>query len=791
MFARIRQALAAPVFEDDEDKTRIARLLNSTLLILLATTVLGTAAVIAVEPPSEWAFSIAFGVVMTAITLALRAFLHRGHVRAIGTILALALWAGITLLLAVSGGLGNTAVVAYFLLIGVTNLLLGKRLGIFLTFLIILTTGGLFYAETNGLIEPRIRDATQPTDLTMLVITLVLTTVIARFIVNSTTQSLERARRGESAAAERSRELEASQRITFAASERMSPDELLGLVVDLIRDQFHLYHVQAYIVDEEQQAAVLRESTGYAGHQLLEREHHIPLDRPALVTRAVRTGRPVLVPDVSQDPEFMSNPLLPDTRSELVVPLKIGERVIGVLDAQARTPGHFTERTAALFQTMAEQIAFLFENSELLENVSKQTETLTVMTNQLRTAAEIARRLAAILDPERLLHEAVSLLQSRFHLYHAHVYVVDRDDGLLVVRAGSGEVGRVLCARGYSIPLGAKNLVARAARSHKTVVVNDTSLESDFVPTPLLPQTRSEMAIPLMAGDRVLGVLDTQDNQANRFTQIDTDTLETLAGQIATALQNAALFEEIQAASEQLREAGRLKDELLTKTNHELRTPLNSIIGYTEIMLMGIEGILDHKGLEQVQAIYDSGQQLLHVINDLLDLAGIEAGHLELDFEEVQLKPLVDEISSDITRLGGVNKPVALITEVEEQLPPIWGDRARLKQILNNIVANVANYTAGESIKLYAFTDHDVQSEDGWIYIAFQESNSDKRNVKQADNFASWSAEWASLGLILTRHLVEMHGGEISTFSQFGQESILTVRLPVRGHTPKAARTVN
>jgi len=223
----------------------------------------------------------------------------------------------------------------------------------------------------------------------------------------------------------RAREIEASQRVTFAASERTSPDMLLNLVVNLIRDQFHLYHAQVYIVDEQRQAAVLRQSTGYAGRRLLQRKHHIPLAQPALVTKAIHTGEPVMVADVSENESFMPNPLLPDTRSELVVPLKVGDEVIGALDVQDRVPGRFTPNIVTLFQTMTDQVAFLFENSDLLERVTERTQALTIFTGQLRTAADIAQQLGAILDPDRLLQQVVELIRSRFGLYHAHVYVLD------------------------------------------------------------------------------------------------------------------------------------------------------------------------------------------------------------------------------------------------------------------------------------------------------------------------------------------------------------------------------
>jgi len=351
---------------------------------------------------------------------------------------------------------------------------------------------------------------------------------------------------------ERTRELEASQSVTFAASERTSPDELLGLVVDLVRDQFDLYHAQMYMLDEEKQMAVLCESTGYAGSQLLQGGHQIPLDQTALVTKAIREKEPVLVDDTSQDPNFMPNPLLPETRTELVVPLRIGERVLGVLDIQDRTPGRFLESTIALFQAMADQVAFLFENNELLGRVTDQTEALTVFTTQLRTASDIAEQLSTILDPEQMLHKMAELMQSRYGLYHVHIYVLDEAKRKLVVRAGSGEVGLVLRERGHSIPLDAeKSLVARAARSGEPVLINDTSVESDFMPNPLLPQTRSELSVPLVVGELVLGVLDIQDDQADRFADSDVDTFSTLAGLAASSLRNAALFRQVEASAQE------------------------------------------------------------------------------------------------------------------------------------------------------------------------------------------------------------------------------------------------
>jgi signal transduction histidine kinase len=274
-------------------------------------------------------------------------------------------------------------------------------------------------------------------------------------------------------------------------------------------------------------------------------------------------------------------------------------------------------------------------------------------------------------------------------------------------------------------------------------------------------------------------VVDVHHREPLHFRQSDINALSTLAGQIATALRNATLYDDIQIATQQLREANRIRDELMAKTNHQLRTPLNSIIGYAEIMLMGLEGALNPPYTDYVQGIFENGQQLLYVIKDLLDIAGIEAGRVALDLEEVQLKNLVDEIGNGVPSLRA-SRPVSLITEIDQHLPTIKADPARLKQILTNIVANIANYTTGESIKLHIFADNNEHDNDEWVYMTFHEPKSEKDHKHPAESFVTWSAEWADLGLILTQHLVEMHGGQIDTHGQPDQNDVLTVRLPTQ-----------
>jgi len=181
-------------------------------------------------------------------------------------------------------------------------------------------------------------------------------------------------------------------------------------------------------------------------------------------------------------------------------------------------------------------------------------------TNQLRTAAEVSTQLAAILDIEQLLYNVVTLLQRRFNLYHVHVYLLNEIGDDLIMRVGSGEIGRVLRQRSHHISLNhQQSLVASAARQRQLITVDNVHVEPAFLANPLLPETRSEVAIPLIVAEKVMGVLDVQDNTPARFTQSDLDVFSTLAGQIAIALHNAHLFDQQRRIEKELRET---KDQL-------------------------------------------------------------------------------------------------------------------------------------------------------------------------------------------------------------------------------------
>lgn len=518
MFARIRRFLTAPVFEGDEESTSTAAVLNTLLMISLAGAIL--------FPLSQWVFGAVMDspvdvivIALIAIILAMLVLLRLGYVRFVGIALSFALWAAFTLPMFIFGGLHDSAITGYFIVILISGIAAGGRGLFFFSVLSILAIGGAYYAENNGLITPEIPIPSEASDLILVVMMLGIAAVLLRYAVHRLAGAYERARQNAEAVDESNRELQASRNVLEArtrelekraryleataliareAASMLDPRELLSEVANLVSERFGFYHTGIFLTDPEGEWAVLEAASSEGGKRMLARAHRLRVGL-GIVGYVAAQGEPRIALDVGEDAVFFDNPDLPDTRSEMALPLQARGTIIGILDVQSTEPGAFSEEDVAVLQTLADQVALAISNARLFQQAQES------------------------LQAERRAYGELSGAAWR------QLLMARTDLSLLRDEHGFSSAGDVWLPE-----------MEQALKTGQAISSDDGA---------------GNMAVPIKVRGQIIGTIDAQrPDSAGNWTPEQTALLEQLADQLGDALEDARLFQEAQthAAREQM-----------------------------------------------------------------------------------------------------------------------------------------------------------------------------------------------------------------------------------------------
>jgi GAF domain-containing protein len=349
-------------------------------------------------------------------------------------------------------------------------------------------------------------------------------------------------------------QFETAAEIARDISSSLELDELLHKAVDLIRSRFNFYHASVFLKDLSGEFVVIREATGEAGAQLKRAGHKLAIGSKSVVGYVAGNGQPLTVNDTTRDATYYANPLLPETRSEAAIPLKVGDRIVGVLDVQSNQPYAFAEDNLRTLQILADQLAIAVVNTELFAETQEHLA-------QHRLLHHITTTAASGTTLDEALQSAVNGLQVTLGGDRVSILLADREKKYLEVKAAVGYASNVFDLR-VSIGSG---ITGWAAAHRRTLRINNVLQDTRYITAS--PNTRSEMAIPLLYRSELLGVLNVESEQLSAYAENDEELLGTLGGSLAAIIANARLLEQIRAQAERERILFEITDKIRRTTD--------------------------------------------------------------------------------------------------------------------------------------------------------------------------------------------------------------------------------
>ena len=451
---------------------------------------------------------------------------------------------------------------------------------------------------------------------------------------------------------------------------------------------------------------------------------------------------------------------------------------------ESQVTRRFTQGETATGQTLTHQAAIAMDHARLFSETQRRVSELQLLHNVGLAAAS-----GVLL--EDTMQAAAQALATALQDTRVAIMLLDPQSNTLSIKASVGYPRDEI--ENLRLQLG-EGISGWVAQHGEPVIVPDVRLDPRYYQADT--DTRSELCVPLATGPFIIGALNVASPRPDDFTDDDLQLLSTLASSLAVLAERARLFtqveetkieleqraEALEVANASLKELDKLKDQFLANMSHELRTPLNSIIGYADVLIHGMVGEISPEQMRCVRDIAASGNHLMSLINDILDLSKIEAGHMTLEPTTFPIQKLLEEVQTTISPLIE-KKSQALLVEQTDGLPALTADRFRIKQILLNLLSNANKFTPHEgtitvSCHLADSTSIIFSVADNGIGINLEDQENIFEKFRQASNSSAQKTMGTGLGLNISRRLVEMHGGRIWVESEYGHGAIFSFALP-------------
>jgi len=495
-------------------------------------------------------------------------------------------------------------------------------------------------------------------------------------------------------------------------------------------------------------------------------------------------GNAEMVSNVAKHPKA-SYPqgVKPKDESMLAVPMQFEDKTLGVIVLFKKALHQFSEAQMRTLTILAGQAAVAMENGRLLQVERRRSR-------QLSLINEISKKAVSTLDIHELSKFVVEPIANEYAETHVVLMLMDETHKKLYLQASSGPYEDKM-----TIPVQkklAKALEKKVAATGEGILTRN--LPKGKTKHPAIPSVISELAVPIQKGDKLLGVLHLLSSKSNVFDDKDMAMMKMLTDQIAMALENASLYESEKKSKEYAQQANRAKSEFLANMSHEIRTPMNSIIGFSDLLLQ--ENLPEELG-DFARTIKLNGEGLLDIINQILDLAKVETGRMEVENIEFDLQEMVDQVSQLLrSRVLDRGLTFDVVTD-PDVLPYIHADNLKIRQIMVNLLGNAVKFTEEGTIGLEVVvkSKNSKQSEltihvsDTGVGIPADKKAQIFEAFTQADASITRRFGGTGLGLSISKQMTELLGGKVWFESEEDKGSIFSFSVPVKVISKKVQKS--
>jgi signal transduction histidine kinase len=502
-----------------------------------------------------------------------------------------------------------------------------------------------------------------------------------------------------------------------------------------------------------------------------------PIADTATIQQAFKTRAPIVISDVNQFPGWVQTASTYYIRSWASVPIIIQDEFVALICVDNHRPNFYQQHHVDRLGAFANQAGLAWQNARFHQATTRQL-------GELRVLHEVAIAGAGALTVDEFIARVTTIIGENLYPQHFGILLLDAAGGYLTPHPSSKMSPGAKQLAQIPITEGIVGHVARTKRPNRHGSVHETSFAGSAD-----PHTRSQLCVPILIGERILGVINTESALDDAFSAADEQLLTTNASQLATGIDKLRYAnvlatrvqertQELAAANEGLMELDRMKSKFVADVSHELRTPLTNLRLYLDLFSHAPE----QKQQKYLDILRDQVGRLSSLVDEILSLSRIELGRDKIQFETVDLNniiaPIVEAHQPQIAAQG-----LDLAIALQDELPLISGEPNQLAQVVTNLLANAIRYTSQGRIEIRTWFDREqnmvfLQIEDSGIGFEEEELPYLFQRFYRGQRVSQLNIPGTGLGLAIVQEIIKLHRGTISLRHGLDQGAVVQVALP-------------